>query len=96
MTPITIQGKPMLIVDTKPNVFECRDCACDGKHGGNNKCVRVDDQTKELYFEVIENVGLRDGQRDALYCIAGEQDIVFINNAPEDIARYVAARLENS
>jgi hypothetical protein len=96
MTPITIQGKPMLIVDTKPNVFECRDCACDAKQGGTDKCVRVHDQTKELYFETLENVGLRDGQRDALYCIAGEHDIVFINDTPEDIARYVAARLESA
>ena len=96
MTPIIVEGKRMLIVPTKANVFECMDCACDNKHGGENRCVRLNRDTNELYFEKMENVALRDGQRDALFCIEGEHDIVFINDTPEDIARYVSARLDKA
>lgn len=84
MTPITIQGKTLLEVQTLDN-FGCSDCQAP-------ECVRVDQETKALYFES----GDKFGGPDSLYCISEAIDMVFINNTPEDIARYVAARLEQA
>lgn len=86
MTPITIQGETLYAVTAIPNVFDCYKCA----RYDLNSCVRIKRGTGELYFDgTTDNAG-------RLWCIESPRDMVFINNTPEDIARYVAARLENS
>jgi hypothetical protein len=92
MTPLIVEGKTLLAVKCIPK-FECTDCACGNKRGGGDKCVRIHPKTKELYFESLQG----NDRNGLLYCInATEHDLVFINDTPEDIARYVAARLENT
>jgi hypothetical protein len=54
---------------------------------GSHGCVRMR-RDNTLYFETRFN---EDGK---LFCISSPRDVVFINDTPEDIARYVAARLE--
>ena len=82
MTPITVEGKTLFVVEALPT-FTCPNCQAP-------ECVRVDKKTKELYFETKE----RFGGPDTLYCINQEIDIVFIKNTPKSIAKYVAAKLE--
>ena len=92
MTPLTVKGKTLLAVKSLPN-FDCKDCFCGRLRGGNDQCVRINQKTKELFFESFTG----NDQGGLLYCInATEHDLVFINDTPEDIARYVAARLENT
>lgn len=87
MNSITVEGVTLHYVPTIHNGgFDCKDCALkEGEHS----CVRVrSDGT--LYFETkFKEAGM-------LFCISEPKDIVFINDTPEDIARYVAARLENT
>jgi len=82
MNSITIQGKTLLVAVSLPK-FGCAECQ-------SNECVRIDERTNDLYFES----GDKFGGPDSLYCISEGKDMVFINDTPEDIARYVAARLE--
>jgi hypothetical protein len=85
MNSITVEGVTLHYAPTIHNEgFDCKDCAL--KHSEHG-CVRIR-RDGELYFEtrIIE-----DGK---LFCISAQRDVVFINNTPEDIARYVAARLE--
>ena len=84
MTPITVEGKKLWMVKSLPN-FECKDCAQN-----TSGCVRINPETKELFFERPLN------DRGLLYCINQEYDMVFIKNTPKQIAKYVAARLENT
>ena len=92
MTPLIVDGKKLWVAKAVQN-FECPHCACGDKRGGGDKCVRIHPKTKELFFETLEG-NLQNG---LLYCInMNEHDLVFINDTPEDIARYVAARLENT
>jgi hypothetical protein len=85
MTPITVEGVQLHYVPTIPSKFDCSHCALSNGEPG---CVRI--WNGELYFEK------REPNKGQLYCINAETNVVFINNTPEDIARYVAARLENS
>lgn len=87
MTPITIQGKTLYAVQSIPHLFDCYKCAQYDK----NSCVRIKRDTGELYFD-----GTDKDTNGRLWCIESPRDMVFINNTPEDIARYVAARLENT
>lgn len=87
MTPITIQGETLYAVTAIPNVFDCYKCA----RYDMNSCVRINRHTGELYFD-----GLDRESNGRLWCIEHPRDMIFINNTPEDIARYVAARLEAS
>ena len=87
MTPITIQGETLYAVTAIPNVFDCYKCSRYDK----NSCVRIKRDTGELYFD--------DTERECngrLWCIEHPRDMIFINDTPEDIARYVAARLEQA
>lgn len=91
MTPITIQGETLYAVKSIPNVFDCYKCA----RYDLNSCVRIKRDTGELFFDGEDrDNGFSTGHR--LWCIESPRDMVFINNTPEDIARYVAARLEAS
>lgn len=85
MTPITIQGETLYAVTAIPGVFDCYKCVQYDK----NSCVRIRRSTGELYFDGTEREG-----NGRLWCIEAPRDMVFIDNTPEDIARYVAARLE--
>ena len=85
MTPITIEGETLYAVQAIPNVFDCSQCAQNKK----NSCVRIRRSTGELYFDGTERES-----NGRLWCIEHPRDMVFIDNTPEDIARYVAARLE--
>jgi hypothetical protein len=90
MTPLIVEGKKLWVAKAVQN-FECPHCACGNKRGGGDKCVRINPKTKELFFESFTG----NDQGGLLYCInAAEHDLVFIKDTPEDIARYVAARLE--
>lgn len=93
MTPITVEGVQLYYVPTihrltndERSGFDCKDCTL--KLSGRG-CVRM--RGDDLYFEKYgaKTEGL-------LFCINAPNDIVFINNTPEDIARYVAARLDNT
>ena len=87
MTPLIVEGVTLHYVPTIHNGgFDCKDCAL--KHG-EHSCVRMH-RDGTLYFETRFN---EDGK---LFCINTPMDVVFINDTPEDIARYVAARLENT
>jgi hypothetical protein len=85
MKSITVEGVTLHYVPTIRG-FDCKDCALKTS---DKRCVRVR-RDGELYFETSTN---EDGK---LFCINAPNDIVFINDTPEDIARYVAARLENT
>lgn len=85
MTPVTVEGKKLLAVRALPT-FECKDCALN-----NSGCVRINTDTKELYFDTSVK-----HTHHMLYCINQEYDIVFIKNTPKQIAKYVAARLEST
>jgi hypothetical protein len=85
MTPITVEGVTLHAVTSIPGVFDCYKCARYDLHS----CVRINRHSNVLYFD--------DPNKDSggrLWCIEAPRDIVFINDTPEDIARYVAARLE--
>jgi hypothetical protein len=87
MTPLIVEGVQLYYVPTiQGDGFDCKDCALKTS---NKNCVRVR-RDGELYFETSVNEGGK------LFCIHESNDIVFINDTPEDIARYVAARLENT
>lgn len=85
MTPIIVEGQTLYAVQSIPNAFDCYQCVQYDK----NSCVRIKRLTGELYFNATD----RDGNGQ-LWCIESPRDMVFIDNTPEDIARYVAARLE--
>lgn len=87
MTPVTIQGETLYAVTAIPNVFDCYKCA----RYDLNSCVRIKRDTNELYFD-----GTDKETNGRLWCIESPRDMVFINNTSEDIARYVAARLEQA
>jgi hypothetical protein len=87
MTPLIVEGVQLHAVTAIPNVFDCYKCA----RYDLNSCVRIKRNSDELYFD-----GKDKDTGGHLWCIALERDMVFINNTPEDIARYVAARLENT
>ena len=84
MKSITVEGVTLHYVPTIPAKFDCNHCAMKQ---GDQRCVRMCRRNGELYFEK------RSADEGHLFCIHNE-DIVFINDTPEDIARYVAARLE--
>jgi hypothetical protein len=86
MTPLIVEGVTLHYVQSTEG-FDCDQCALKR---GNLGCVRIARATKELFFETQV---LGDG---LLFCINNSTDIVFINDTPEDIARYVAARLEST
>jgi hypothetical protein len=90
MTPITVEGETLYAAKSIPSLFDCYKCVQYDK----NSCVRVRRSTGELYFDGGKVTEGNDGNH--LWCIEHGQDMVFINNTPEDIARYVAARLEAS
>lgn len=90
MTPMTIQGQTLYAVTAIPNVFDCYKCA----RYNLNSCVRTRRDTGELYFDGADGESRHMG--NGLWCISEGLDMVFINNTPEDIARYVTARLESS
>lgn len=86
MNSITVEGVTLHYVPTiHGGSFDCKDCALktSDKH-----CVRIN-RDGTLYFETHDNEG-----KGKLFCISSPRDVVFINDTPEDIARYVAARLE--
>ena len=86
MNSITVEGVQLHYVPSIPAKFDCQQCAL---RTSDKRCVRMyRDET--LYFEESVNA---DGK---LFCINHGRDVVFINDTPEDIARYVAARLENT
>lgn len=87
MNYVIVEDKKMMYAETIHEMFECANCALnlDGKPG----CVRIK-PNGDLFFETAED------QVGRLFCIDTPQDIVFINDTPEDIARYVAARLEDT
>lgn len=92
MTPLIVEGKKLWMARSVQK-FECPQCACGNKRAATGYCVRIHPKTKELYFESLQG----NDRNGLLYCInATEHDLVFINDTPEDIARYVAARLENT
>ena len=93
MKSITVEGVTLHYVPTihrsdkdDKGGFDCKDCALktSDKH-----CVRVR-RDGTLYFEKNSS------EEGKLFCINSPMDVVFINDTPEDIARYVAARLENT
>lgn len=86
MTPLIVEGVTLHYATTIPGKFDCNHCALKE---GERSCVRM--WNGELYFE-----STRGPNKGRLYCINAETDVVFINDTPEDIARYVAARLENT
>jgi hypothetical protein len=86
VTPLIVEGVTLYAVTAIPNMFDCYKCA----RYDLNSCVRIK-RNNELYFD-----GGDKSDAGRLWCVEHGQDIVFINNTPEDIARYVAARLENS
>lgn len=85
MTPVIVQGQTLYAVQAIPNVFDCYRCVQYDK----NSCVRINRITDGLYFD-----GTDKDTNGRLWCIEHPRDMVFIDNTPEDIARYVAARLE--
>ena len=90
MTPITVEGVTLHYVQSIEG-FDCYKCA----RYHLNSCVRVRRSTGELYFD--GGHGIQAGNEgNRLWCIEHDRDMVFINDTPEDIARYVAARLENT
>ena len=93
MTPVTIEGRTLLMVKEIPDVFTCTHCYLQKDNDGIGHCVRIRPHSGMPFFaapsENISNTAL-------LFCISEARDIVFINDTPEDIARYVAARLEAS
>lgn len=90
MTPMTIQGVTLYAVQSIPAVFDCYKCV----RYNLNSCVRINSKTNELYFDGNDRVNEVANGSNRLWCIVDGHDMVFINNTPEDIARYVAARLE--
>lgn len=85
MTPLIVEGVTLHAVTAIPNVFDCYKCA----RYDLNSCVRIKRHSDELYFD-----GTDKDSGGRLWCIEAPRDMVFINDTPEDIARYVAARLE--
>ena len=83
MTPLIVEGVTLYYAPTIHGKFDCTHCALSS---GEHSCVRI--WNGKLYFEE------REPSQGQLYCINQPNDIVFINDTPEDIARYVAARLE--
>ena len=94
MTPITIEGRTLLMVDEIPNVFSCNDCYLQKANDGIGHCVRVKPSSGIPFLAAPEDNNLN--QNALLFCIDSPRDIVFINDTPEDIARYVAKRLEST
>jgi hypothetical protein len=88
MTLITVEGETLYAAKSIPALFDCYQCV----RYHLNSCVRVRRSTGELYFDGGNGNPSDDGNR--LWCIEHGQDMIFINDTPEDIARYVAARLE--
>ena len=89
MTPLIVEGVTLHAVTALPGVFDCYKCA----RYDLNSCVRITRSTGELYFDGGD--GIQQANRNNhLWCLEHDRDIVFINDTPEDIARYVAARLE--
>lgn len=93
MTPLIVEGVTLHYVPTihrldkdEKGGFDCKDCALSAS---DKRCVRVS-KSGELTFETSSS------EQGKLFCIHEPNDIVFINDTPEDIARYVAARLENT
>lgn len=91
MTPIIVEGEMLMVapVINGPEGFDCYDCGLRDQRG----CVRIKRGTGELFFEDRGKEGTEQG---ALYCISEDQDLVFIGDTPEHIAKYVAARLEST
>lgn len=89
MNYIIVEGQKLFYVQTIPDKFGCHDCMLNDE----NKlgCVRIDRETRQPFFESNDKK-----YAGELFCIMAPQDVVFINDTPEDIARYVAARLEAS
>ena len=85
MTPLIVEDVKLYYVPTIYGKFDCKECALSN---GEHSCVRI--WNGKLYFEE------REPSQGQLYCINQPNDIVFINDTPEDIARYVAARLEST
>jgi hypothetical protein len=90
MNSITVEGVTLYAAKSIPALFDCYKCVQYDK----NSCVRVRRSTGELYFDGGGGGGPDANDGNYLWCIEHGQDMVFINNTPEDIARYVAARLE--
>lgn len=93
MTPLIVEGVTLHYVPTihrsdkdAQGGFDCKDCALSER---DKRCVRIHPTTGELRFEPLGSTDM-----GKLFCIHEPNDIVFINDTPEDIARYVAARLE--
>ena len=87
MTPLIVEGVTLHYAEALPGLFDCYKCA----RYHLNSCVRTKRHNGELYFD-----GTDKDTNGLLWCIEAPRDIVFINDTPEDIARYVAARLEAS
>lgn len=90
MTPLIVEGVTLYAAKSIPNLFDCYKCVQYDK----NSCVRVRRSTGALYFDSGGGGGPAANDGNHLWCIEHGQGMVFINDTPEDIARYVAARLE--
>lgn len=93
MTPITIENRTLLMVNEIPDVFTCSDCYLQKEHDGVGRCVRVKPHSGIPFFADPDSTNTNS---HLLFCINDARDIVFINDTPEDIARYVAKRLEQA
>lgn len=95
MTPIIVEGVMLLVAPVvnrgseMKEKFDCYDCGLR-----LSSCVRISKDTGELFFE--GNKSGTERYRGGLYCISEERDLVFVENTPEQIAKYVAARLEKA
>jgi hypothetical protein len=88
MNYIIVEGRKLLYAQTIPDKFGCHDCMLNDE----NKlgCVRIDRETRQPFFESNAKTA------GELFCIMAPQDVAFINDTPEDIAKYVAARLDDT